>query len=155
MTSHVGAPGLFTQVLAPQLIDQSAANTLSSGVDMQGYDRVRFIYDLGAVVNGGTLSTWAVESDESNLGNSVNLSWDNNGSNALISLTNVANTGNNNVYVLDIYRPTKRYVGVYVDAVSQNITSLSVIAEQFRGSGVVPPASAATEYVSKQAVKSS
>ena len=143
MSNHAGAKSITTQILVPQLIDQSAANTLSSSADMKGYDRVKLVYNLGAMVNGSTLSTWAVESNESNLGNSTNIT------NA--ALVNVANTGNNNVYVIDIHRPSKRYVGVMVDAVSANITSLSVLAERFRGTGVVPPTSPAQQYVSVQA----
>lgn len=87
------------------------------------------------------LSSWVVESNESNLGNNTNVA------NAL--LVNVADTGNNNIYIIDVGRNklTKRYVGVVVDAVTANITSLAVLAERFRGTGIVPPASAAQQYV--------
>jgi hypothetical protein len=135
---HAGQKSTIGVALAPALIDQSAANTLSAAIDMQGYDRVRFIYQLGGMVNGSSLSSFAVESNESNLGNATNIVNVENTSQQ-VALTNITNAGNNNVAVLDIFRPTKRYVGVYVDAVTANITLLGVLAERFRGTGVMPP----------------
>lgn len=152
MGNHAGEKGIITVALAPALIDQSAANTLSAVIDMQGYDRIRFIYQLGGMVNGSSLSTWAVESNESNLGNATNIVSADNSSNQA-ALVNVANTYNNSVQVLDIHRPAKRYVGVYVDAVTANITLLGVLAERFRGTGVAPTGAEATgsQYVSVRA----
>lgn len=132
-----GQDSVYSVALAPALVDQSAANTLSAAIDMQGYDRVKFIYQLGGIVNGGSLSTWAVESSESNLGNATNITNAENTSQQ-VALTNVTNTYNNTVQVLDIFRPTKRYVGVYVDAVTANITLLGVVAERIRGTGTNP-----------------
>ena len=129
--------GIYKVALAPALVDQSAANTLSAVIDTQGYDRVTFIYQLGGIVNGGSLSTWAVSSAESNLGNATNMTNAENTSQQ-IALTNVTNTYNNTVQVLDIYRPPNRYVGVYVDAVTANITLLGVIAKLERGTGTNP-----------------
>lgn len=128
---------VISVALAPALVDQSAANTLSAPIDMQGYDRVRFIYHLGGMVASSVLSSFAVESDESNLGNATNIVNAENTSQQ-VRLVNVPATLNNSVQVLDIYRPTKRYVGVYVDAVTANITLLGVLAERFRGTGRSP-----------------
>lgn len=151
MTTHAGQKSNLSVALAPALIDQSAANTLSAAIDMKGYDRIRFIYQLGGMVSGSSLSTWAVESNESNLGNATNMVNAENSSQQ-IALTNIANTSNNNVAVLDIYGSTKRYVGVYVDAVSANITLLGVLAERFRGTGIMPPTTKGeTQYTSFRA----
>lgn len=132
-----GQDSVHTVVLAPALVDQSAANTTGAAIDMQGYDRVKFIYQLGGVVNGGSLSTWAIESSESNLGNSTNIVNAENTSQQA-ALVNVTNAYNNTIQVLDIFRPTKRYVSVVVDAVTANITLLGVIAERQRGTGTNP-----------------
>ncbi len=141
MYGHAGSHSLVSVAIAPALVDQSAANTLSAAIDMQGYDRVRFIYQIGAMASGAILSTFAVESNESNLGNATNIT------NA--ALVNVANTANNSAHVLDISRPAKRYVGVYIDAVTANITLMSVLAERFRGTGTVPPTQGSgNQYVS-------
>lgn len=134
---HAGEKSVMTVALAPALIDQSAANTTSAAIDMKGYDRVRFVYQLGGMVASSVLASWAVESNESNLGNNTNMVNAENTSQQ-VALTNVANTANNSIQVLDIFRPTKRYVGVVVDAGTANITLLGVIAERFRGTGVLP-----------------
>jgi len=149
---HAGEKSLFTVALAPALVDQSVANTLSAAIDMKGYDRVKFIYQLGAMVNGSSLSTWAVESNESNLGNNTNLTNAENTSQQ-IALTNVTNAYNNTVQVLEVYRPAKRYVGVYVDAVAANITLLGIIAERSRGTGITPTGeeAAGAQFVSMRA----
>lgn len=132
-----GQDSIYKVALAPALVDQSAANTLSAVIDMAGYDRVKFIYQLGGMVNGSSLSTWAVSSNESNLGNATNITNAENTSQQ-VALVNVTNTYNNTVQVLDIYRPPNQYVGVYVDAVTANITLLGVIAELQRGTGTNP-----------------
>ena len=151
MNNHAGAKSILSVSLAPALVDQSAANTTSAVIDMQGYDRVRFIYQLGGIVNGGSLSTWAIESNESNLGNATNITHANNSSNQA-ALVNVTNAYNNTIQVLDIHRPAKRYVGVTVDAVTANITLLGVIAERIRGTGNVQIAqTTGAQYVSVQA----
>lgn len=151
MAGHAGPKSIITVALAPALVDNTVANVLSAGIDMQGYDRVKFIYQLGAMVNGSSLSTWAVESSEANLANSTNIVNAENASQQA-ALVNVANTANNSVQVLDIYRPTKRYVGVYVDAAAANITLMSVLAERFRGTGVMPATQpSGFQYVSVRA----
>jgi hypothetical protein len=132
-----GQDSVYSVVLAPVLVDQSAANTTGAAIDMQGYDRVKFIYQLGAIVNGGILSSWAVESAESNLGNATNITNAENTSQQ-VALVNVTNTYNNTVQVLDIFRPQKRYVSVVVDAVTANITLMGVVAERIRGTGTNP-----------------
>lgn len=128
--THAGANSIVTVVRAPALLDESAADSLSAVVDMQGYDRVRFIHQVGAMVNGATLDSHVVESDESNLGNHTNV--------AGASLATVPNTQNNSVHVIDVFRPTKRYVGVVSGAGTANVTLLGILAERFRGSGSVP-----------------
>ena len=151
MSNHAGAKSILSVVLAPALVDQSAANTTGAAIDMQGYDRVRFIYQLGGIVNGGSLSTWAIESNESNLGNATNITHANNSSNQA-ALVNVTNAYNNTVQVLDIHRPSKRYVSVTVDAVTANITLLGVVAERIRGTGNMPISqTTGAQYVSVQA----
>jgi hypothetical protein len=149
--AHAGQKSTISVAFAPALVDQSAANSVSAAIDMKGWERVRFIYQLGGMVNAGSLSSYAVESNESNLGNNTNMVNAEN-STQQIALTNITNASNNNVAVLDIYGSTKRYVGVVIDAVTANITLLGVLAERFRGTGVMPPATLGeTQYTSFRA----
>jgi hypothetical protein len=110
---------------------------------MVGYDRIRFMVQIGAMVNAATLDVFAVESDESNLGNATNITG--------AALVQVANTGNNNVHIIDIHRPALRYVGVYSNAGTANVTLLGILAERFRGSGGVPTQAAGGQYVAVNA----
>lgn len=128
--AHAGANSIVTVVRAPTLLDESAANALSAVSDMSGYDRIKFQIQVGAMVNGSTLDVWAVESDESNLGNSTNITG--------AALTQIANTANNTVHVIDVFRPSKRYVGIYANAGTANVTLLAATAERFRGTGTTP-----------------
>jgi hypothetical protein len=148
--AHVGSKSAKKLVVSPRLIDQSAANTVSASSDMHGYDRVRFTYHLGAMASGAGLSSWVIQSHESNLANAVNVSGRRNGvADQLAALTNVSNADNNSLHVLDVAGKllTRRYVGVVVDAITANITAMSVESERFRGTGVVPPADDALQYV--------
>lgn len=144
MSNHAGAKSLTTVVRAPALLDESAANSVSAVLDMTGYDRVKFIAQIGAMVNASTLDIWAIESNESNLGNATNITG--------AALVQVANTANNSVQIIDIHRPSKRYVGVTSNAGTANVTLLGIIAERFRGSGVLPVSQpTGFQYVSIQA----
>jgi hypothetical protein len=143
MSGHAGAQSIITVVRAPALVDESVANAVSAAVDMVGYDRVRFMIQVGAMVSGATLDAWVQESAESNLGNGTNISG--------AAVVQIANTSNNNVFVIDVYRPAKRYVGVVANAGTANVTLASILAERFRGTGVVPPTSPAAQYVSVNA----
>lgn len=144
MSNHAGAKSLTTVVRAPALLDESAANSLSAVIDMVGYDRVKFIAHIGAMVNASTLDVFAVESNESNLGNATNITG--------AALVQVANTANNSVQIIDIHRPAKRYVGVYSNAGTANVTLLGILAERFRGSGVTPATQpSGAQYVAVQA----
>lgn len=149
--SHAGQKSKHVLALKTQLIDQSAANTLGEVIDTQGYDRVKIIYNVGAMASGASLSTWVVESNESNLGNATNMVNVENTSQQ-VALTNVTNTYNNSVQVIDVFRPTKRYVGIQVDAVTANITTLGAVAELYRGTGTEPSSlTTGWQYVSMRA----
>jgi hypothetical protein len=150
MSKHAGAKSVLTVARAPALLDESAANALSAPIDMKGYDRVRFIFQIGGMVNGAVLAAHAVESNESNLGNATNMVNAENTS-QVIAITNVPNTANNNVVVLDIYGSTKRYVGVYANAETANVTLLGILAERFRGTGVMPDQPSGSQYTSFRA----
>lgn len=130
--------------MAAALVDESAANVKPTGVDMTGYDRVRFMIQIGAMVSGATLDAWVIEDANSNMTNGTNITG--------AALVQVANTKNNSVQVIDVHRPSKRYVGVTLNAGTANVTLLSVLAERFRGTGVVPPSQGANDqYVAVQA----
>lgn len=144
MTNHAGAKSLVTVVRAPALLDESAANAVGTGVDMKGYDRVRFLVQIGAMVNGATLDAHVIEDHLSNMTNGTNITG--------ASLVQIANTKNNSVQVIDVHRPSKRYVAVSLNAGTANVTLISVLAERFPGTGTTPRTQGANDqYVAVQA----
>lgn len=141
---------------AAALLDKDTASglsTITTGVDMQGYDRAAFDLIIGTAVSGAVFDAWVVESDESNLGNATNVNKASNSS-AQLAITQATASANmnNTVRTLEVFRPSKRYVGVTVKTATQNITTLSIVSRKWRGSGVTP-ATVTTdhEYVAEQA----
>lgn len=101
-----------------------ATNVNSAVVDMQGYDGVMFLAAFGAIVSGAVTSIKAQQGQASNLSDAADL--------AGTSIT-VADTDDNKVAVLDIYRPQERYVRVAVLRATQNATVDGVIAIRYKG----------------------
>ena len=141
---------------APALLDKDTASglsTIAAGCDMSGYDRVAFDIQIGTAVSGAVFDAWAVESDESNLGNATNVMQQNNSS-VQIAITQATASANmnNTVRTIEVYKPSKRYTGVTLKTATQNITLVSVISRRYRGTGVVP-ATVVTdhEYVAEPA----
>lgn len=157
MAEHAGGDQpVIRSERAPTLLDKDTASgvsTITNGVDMQGYDRVAFDIGIGTAVSGAVFDARLVESDESNLGNAVNLHPAENSS-ALIAITQATASANmnNTVRTLEVYRPSKRYVGVTFTVTTQNITTLSCVSRKYRGTGVTPGTITTDhEYVKKAA----
>jgi len=151
--THAGQDAKITSVRSAALLDKDTSSGIatSTGVDMQGYDRVAFDISIGTAVSGAVFDAWVVESDESNLGNATNVS-DTDGN--LIAITQATASANMNATTrtLDVYRPTKRYVGARFRTATQNITTLSCVARQYRGTGTMPTAVTTDhEYVARRA----
>jgi len=142
MAGHAGEQQpKVTQVRAAALLDKDTAGGLSTsgGVDMAGWDRVAFDINIGTAVSGAVFDAWLMESNESNLGNAVNLMKQKNSS-AQIAITQASASANmnNTTRTLEVYNPQKRYVGCRIKTATQNITLVSVTARQYRGTGVIP-----------------
>lgn len=107
------------------------AATNGAGVDMQGYDRVRFLCAVGLIGNGGTFDLRVVGGANANFSGAINIT------NAVI--TQLANTTTNVVVAIDVVRPTNRYVRVVATPATNN-ANIAIISERFRGTGTTPPA---------------
>jgi hypothetical protein len=127
---------------AMALLDKDTASgvsTQANGTDMAGYDRAAFDIIIGTAVSGAVFDAYLVESNESNLGNATNVQKASNSS-AQLAITQATASANmnNTVRTLEVVRPRKRYVGVRVKVITQNITSLSIVSRKYRGTGVTP-----------------
>lgn len=127
---------------AAALLDKDTASglaTQAAGTDMAGYDRAAFDIIIGTAVSGAVFDAWLVESNESNLGNATNILKARNSSQqiAITQATASANM-NNTVRTLEVFRPSKRYVGVTLKTATQNVTTVSIVSRKWRGTGVIP-----------------
>ena len=95
----------------------------STAVDMAGFDGVRFIVSLGASVATAVGAVKASDCDTS--GGSYN---DIAGS---LGTAFTPTTDDNKVWVLDIFRPTHRFVKCVVNRATANTTIDGVVAEQY------------------------
>src|SRR5436309_15737602 len=106
-------------LISQDIVDTTgAANVNGTALDMQGWDGCCFVFNLGAMASGATF--------DARIGSSANanMSWATNITNA--ALTQVANTGNTNVAVIDIFRPTNRYLRSAAVPATANVTVSSV-----------------------------
>ena len=112
--------------------------TNGSAIDMQGWDGCCFVISIGAITGAGSLDA-KVQSD------------DNSGFNSATDITNAALTQvvaatNNNVAVIDVYRPTERYLRlVLTQAVNTVLAGATAI--RYRRSGILPPTQSAVQVV--------
>lgn len=127
---------LVAQEIPPQSITGGAVN--GTGVDTAGWEDVTFHIQIGVITGAGTLAAVIQEDTASNFSGAVNV--------ANAALVNITNTTPNNVMVLGIIRPTKRYVRcVVTQAVNTVIASVTSIRS--RRTGLLPPTALASQTV--------
>lgn len=97
----------------------------STFVDMSGYDGVVFATAIGAITATGTCTITALQSDSADGSSPETLT----GS----SKSYTAVTDDNKVVIHDIYRPSKRYVGIKIDLGTANSVIDGVLAIQYSG----------------------
>lgn len=121
---------LVSQDIAPANL---AANANGATLDMQGWDGVSYQFNLGVMASGVTFDAYVQNSANSNFSGPTNI--------ANAALTQVANTGNANLYVIDVYRPNLRYVRVSTIPGAGVFTS--VTATRYKRAGTLPPTQSA------------
>jgi hypothetical protein len=132
---------LLDNVLASQdIADQTAsANTNGTALDMQGWDGVCFLFNIGAMASGATFDARIVSSANSNMSGATNI--------ANAAITQVANTGNTTLVAIDIWRPSDRYLRSATQPATANVTFGSVAVRYRRSSGILPPTQSASQVV--------
>lgn len=99
-----------------------AADVTSEAVDTQGYDGVRFVIGFGAIVAGAATSIKARQGAQANMSDGADL--------ASTSQT-VADSDDNKVRVVDIWRPQERYLDLKTLRATQNSTIDFLLAELY------------------------
>jgi hypothetical protein len=128
-----------TVLLAQDIAAQTAsANVAGTTFDMQGWDGILYEFNIGAMASGATFNAIVNNSANSNMSGSTAVT------NA--TFTSIANTANTNLYILDVWRPTNRYVATIAEPATANVTFGSV-AIRYRRSGLLPPTQSASQVI--------
>jgi hypothetical protein len=136
---HIGsaADDLIANEIPPQSITSGAAIN-GAGVDMQGWEDVLFVIQLGAFTGAGTLAARLESDDNASFTSTANITG--------AALVNVTNTQPNNVAVLGVARPTERFVRCVITQATNTVVA-GVTSIRKRRTGLMPPTAAAVQTV--------
>lgn len=113
----------------------ASAGVNGAAIDMRGWEGIEYEFNIGTMAGGATFDARLVASANANMSGNTNIT------NA--ALTQVANTSNANLTLIDVWNPTLRYVKLVTTPATANVT-FGVVARQYRRGGVLPPTQAAT-----------
>lgn len=116
----------------------SSANVNGVAMDMQGWDGIQYVFQLGTMASGATYDARIVSSANANMSGATNIT------NA--ALTQVAVGGNANIYIIDVWRPSDRYVRSATQPAVAAVLHTS-IATRYRRNGVLPPTQGAIQQI--------
>lgn len=127
-----------TQVKTTQAA--GTTNIQSDAVDMSGFEGVVFVVSMGAITSGAATSANLQQSSTAALGaTEADLEG---------SAITIADDDDNQCLVLDVYRPTKRYVNAIVLRATQNSVINSIVAFQY-GAELTPTTNDASTVIGR------
>jgi len=116
----------ITQVITPTAGAAGTTDINGTGVDMKDYDEVSFLVTFGTITGSAVTSVHAEQSADDSTYNDLE------GTNQT-----VADTDDGDTFVVDIIKPTDRYVRVVVDRATQNAVVANGLAVQSRAKALV------------------
>lgn len=119
----------------------SSANVNGTVMDMQGWDGCMYIFQIGTVASGGTFDARIVSSANANMSGATNVT------NA--ALTQVTSATPNNAFIIDVYRPSDRYLRSATQPATAAVLHTSV-AIRYRRTGILPASASALQTVKVQ-----
>lgn len=136
--SHLGLSdtNLITNHISLRSLTGTAVN--GTAVDMQGWDGVQFIIPAGIFGTNGTLDGLVQTDDNSGFNSPTNV--------ANSNLTQIPAANANAVAVIEVWRPSERYVRLQLTGQTNGVTG-GAVAVQYRHSGILPPTQAAQQVV--------
>lgn len=136
MARHVGLSDevLTISHIPVQAITGTAVN--GTGIDMSGWDGVKFDIPHGIFGTNGTLNALVQTDDNSGFNSPTNV----NGT----SLTQITNA--NGLAIIEVYRPSERYVRLQLTGQANGVTA-GVLATRFRATGILPPTQTAVQVL--------
>ena len=137
MSGHLSlADNVLIGVDIPSQI--ASANVNGTVQDMQGWNGCMFIFNLGAMTSGATFDARIVSSANANMSGATNVT--------SAALTQVTTATPNNAFIIDVWRPTDRYLRSATQPATAN-SQLSSVAVRYRRTGILPPTQSATQVV--------
>lgn len=125
---------LFTTHISTQSLTATKVN--GTAVDMKGWDAVAWIIPHGIFGTNGTLDGLVQSAPDSGFNTVTNV--------ANAALTQIVNA--NGVAIIEVGRPTARYVRLQLTGQTNGVTAGAVVA-QYRRAGILPPTQAAAQIV--------
>lgn len=107
----------------------ASANVNGLTIDTSGWDGIEYKFNIGTMANGATFDARIVSSANSNMSGNTNLT------NAAI--TQLTNASNANMVIIDVWRPTNRYVRSATMPATAN-TTFGCVATLYRRTGTRP-----------------
>ncbi len=106
-------------------LDYASGNADRAGdtLDMQGFDGVLMIVKFATIADAATTSIKAQQDSDSAMGTVQDLAG---------TAQTVAGTDDNDIFYIDLFRPTERYVRLFIDKDAANTTAESAIYIQYR-----------------------
>lgn len=120
-------PFLADQVSIDRVKNGVAAgqtNQTSDTVDTQGWDGVLFMILMGAITAGAATSCKARQGALSNMGDAADL---------LGTAQTIADSDDNKIFYIDVYKPRERYLDVQVLRATQDSVIDGIVAVKYRG----------------------
>lgn len=132
--------GLSDSVLTTLHLSGRSTSAVANGtgLDMKGWDGVQFIVSLGTFGVNSTFDGLVQTAPDSGFNTVTNV--------ANSNLTQIPAANANCVAVVEVWRPTARYVRFQATP-AVNAVVWSVVANQFRRTGILPPTQSAQQVV--------
>lgn len=133
---------LSKEIKLVKALDYASGTSDRNGatLDMQGYEGVLMVVHFAAVATGATVAIKAQQGAASNLSDAADLTG--------TSIT-VADDDDNQIFVIDLYRPQERYVRVVVDNDATNASAQSAVYYQY-GPRKLPVSNNVTDAVTTE-----
>jgi len=122
---------LSKNVAVDQILGYYAAGTTkrtSSIIDMKGYEGVMFVAGLGTIIENGTLDVYVEQHSLNQTSGMARLAT------TTVHTVTAANAAlTQSAIVVDVCRPTERYLQINITPATQNAVILGVTAIRYRG----------------------
>lgn len=132
----LGDTYLVTNHISLRSLTGTAVN--GTAVDMSGWSAVQFIIPAGIFGTNGTLDGLVQTDDNSGFNSPTNVTNSN--------LTQIPAANANAVAVIELWRPTERYVRLQLTGQTNGVTG-GAVAIQYGRTGTLPPTAAAQQTV--------